>query len=132
MAAMVQVDDQTYRSLEFAARIGNISTGAVVAKLVAAASLPEPAKAAADVSGASVPVFVTYEGHRTDAAYDRQTKRIDVTSGPLAGRSFKTPTGAARAIVGHYKPSISPNRNGWSFWTINDGTGRLLQEIRYS
>jgi hypothetical protein len=132
MAATVEVDDQTLRSLEFAARISNISTGEVVARLVAAASMPEPVKAAAEGADASVPVFVTYEGHRTDAAYDRLTKRIDVTSGPLRGRSFKTPTGAARAVVGHYKPSISPNRNGWSFWTINDGTGRLLQEIRHS
>lgn len=57
-------------------------------------------------------VYADYDGHRTHASYDPDTTRIDVTFGPLAGRSFKTPTGAARAVVAHYKPGISPNRNG--------------------
>ncbi|MDQ1308039.1 MAG: hypothetical protein QG671_3873, partial [Actinomycetota bacterium] len=25
---------------------------------------------------------------------------------------------------------VSPNRNGWSFWILDDGTGRFLQSIR--
>ncbi|MFJ3990239.1 hypothetical protein ACIPWY_16535 [Streptomyces sp. NPDC090032] len=59
-----------------------------------------------------VGVYVDYEGHRTRGSYDRDTKRIDITSGPLAGQSFKSPTGAARAVVAHYKPDVNPNRNG--------------------
>lgn len=134
MTATIEVDEQTYRSLEFAARISNTTAGEVVARLVAAASMPEPAPPA---GGDSQPpkglaVYADYDGHRTHASYDRDTTRIDVASGPLAGLSFKTPTGAARAVVAHYKPGISPNRNGWSFWTLDDGSGRLLQSIRRS
>ncbi|GAA4197627.1 hypothetical protein [Microbispora amethystogenes] len=77
-----------------------------------------------------VAVYVDYEGHRTQGIYDRATTRIDIISGPLAGRSFKTPTGAARAVVAHYKPGVSPNRNGWAFWMLDDGSGRFLQSIR--
>lgn len=79
-----------------------------------------------------VGVYVDYEGHRTRGSYDRDTKRIDITSGPLAGQSFKTPTGAARAVVAYYKLDVNPNRNGWSFWLLDDGSGGLLQSIRHS
>lgn len=134
MTATIEVDEQTHRSLEFAARISNTSAGEVVARLVAAASMPEQTPSATERSETStgVAVYAVYDGHRTHASYHSDTTRIDVTSGPLAGRSFKTPTGAARAVVAHYKPGISPNRNGWSFWTLDDGSGQLLQAIRRS
>lgn len=134
MSTTIEVDEQTYRSLEFAARISNTTAGEVVARLVAAASVPEPVPVTGTNSETpkGVAVYADYDGHRTHASYDRDTTRVDVTSGPLAGRSFKTPTGAARAVVAHYKPGISPNRNGWSFWTLDDGSGRLLRALRRS
>ncbi|WP_055483191.1 hypothetical protein [Sphaerimonospora mesophila] len=132
MPETVEVDEQTYRSLEFAARMSGCTAGEVVARLVAAASMPPPAKEESEQREAAsdVAVYADYEGHRTQGKYDQRTTRIDITSGPLAGRSFKTPTGAARAVVAHYKPGVSPNRNGWSFWMLDDGSGRFLQSIR--
>lgn len=134
MTATIDVDDQTYRSLEFAARVGNTTAGEIVARLVAAATTPEPTRSTTEKREDSkgVAVYAVYDGHRTQASYDSDTTRIDVTSGPLASRSFKTPTGAARAVVAHYKPDVSPNRNGWSFWILDDGSGRPLQAIRRS
>lgn len=38
--------------------------------------------------------------------------------------------GAARAVMAHYKPRVSPNCNGWSFWVLDDGSGKHLQCIR--
>ncbi|MCF3962874.1 hypothetical protein [Streptomyces fuscigenes] len=132
----IEVDEQTYRSIEFAARMSNATASEVVARLVRAASAP-PSVSAATSEGGAVPapkigVYVDYEGHRTHGSYDPETKRIDITSGPLAGQSFKTPTGAARAVVIHYKPEVNPNRNGWSFWVRDDGSGEVLQTIRHS
>jgi hypothetical protein len=133
VTASIEVDEQTYRSLEFAARISNITSGEVVARLVKAASIPQTAAATPTTPGTrgKVAVYGDYEGHRTHGSYDRDTSRIDISSGPLAGQSFKTPTGAARAVVSHYKPDVSPNRNGWSFWVLDDGSGRFLQSIRH-
>ena len=132
MSPTIEVDEQTYRSIEFAARMGSTTAGEVVARLVRSASVPD-ATSKEDAEGESeVGVYVDYEGHRTRGSYDRDTKRIDITSGPLAGQSFKTPTGAARAVVAHYKPDVNPNRNGWSFWLLDDGSGGLLQTIRHS
>ncbi|MGO4613395.1 hypothetical protein AB4305_04425 [Nocardia sp. 2YAB30] len=135
MSATIEVDDRTYRSLEFAARMSGSTPGDVVAKLVADASIPIPTtsvEAEKTKTTIKVSVYADYEGHRTHGSYDRNTTRIDITSGPLAGRSFKTPTGAAGAVVAHYKPTVSPNRNGWSFWILNDGSGKSLQSIRHS
>ncbi|OLT09041.1 hypothetical protein BJF78_06365 [Pseudonocardia sp. CNS-139] len=110
------------------------TAGEVVAQLVAAASMPPPvAKEDSEqqrTTLSGVAVYVDYEGRRTQGRYDPRTTRIDITTGPLSGQSFKTPTGAARAVVAHYKPDVSPNRNGWSFWLLDDGSGRFLQSIR--
>ncbi|WP_045875876.1 hypothetical protein [Pseudofrankia sp. DC12] len=136
MSYSVEVDDQTYRSLALAARIGGCTTGEVVARLVAETSMPTlPASTEAEGKQHSktadvVAVYADYEGHRTQGRYDLKTSRIDITSGPMRGQSFKSPTGAARAVVAHYKPSVSPHRNGWSFWVLDDGSGRFLQSIR--
>ncbi len=131
MTEAVEVDERTYRSLEFAARVSGCTAGEVVARLVAAASMPSSKEEPEDGEGASsVAVYADYEGHRTHGRHDPKTTRIDITSGPLTGCSFKTPTGAARAVVAHYKPGVNPNRNGWYFWSLDDGSGRLLQSIR--
>lgn len=134
MAHTLEIDEVTYRSLEFAARMANSTASKVVAKLVEQASIPQPAPGPDSTSATrnQIAIFADYEGHRTLALYDPDTTRIDVTGGPLQGTSHKTPTGAARAVVAYYKPKINPNRNGWSFWTIDDGSSRLLQSIRKS
>lgn len=134
MTATIELDDRTYRTLEFAARMSNTTAGQVVARLVEQGSMPQPAVCPADepTSNGALAVYADYDGHRTRAMYDPETTRIDITSGPLQGTTYKTPTGAARAVVGHYKPRINPNRNGWSFWTLDDGAGLLIQSIRRS
>jgi hypothetical protein len=133
MFEMIEVDAMTCRSLEFAARMSGCTVGEVVARLVAEASMPTPStkeNSEHPEGGNDVAVYADYEGHRTQGRYDPRTTRIDITSGPLAGRSFKTPTGAARAVVAHYKPTVSPSRNGWSFWMLGDGSGNFLQSVR--
>jgi hypothetical protein len=134
MVATVEVDENTLRSLEFAARVAGTTPGRVVARLVETASKPwsnsgQPLEQS-DVS-THLGVFADYQGHRTHGQYDRITGRIDIASGPLSGHSFKSPTGAARAVIRLYKPGINPNRNGWSFWMLDDGSGKPLQSIRW-
>jgi hypothetical protein len=38
--------------------------------------------------------------------------------------------GTARAVMEHFKPGVSPNRNGWSFWVLDDSSRKLLQSPR--
>lgn len=131
MGYTVELDEGTYRSVELAARIAEVTMGQVVARLVAESGAPRPGSGAADDGSDTVDVYNDYEGHRTHARFDRRTHRIDVVSGPLSGRSFKSPSGAAIEVVRHYKPEVNANRNGWTFWLLDDQSGHPLQSMRH-
>jgi hypothetical protein len=131
MARTIEVDHETYLRLTFAANATNSTPGSILAGLVDAA-ISEATRSATDTTPSPPPVSVygDYAGNRTHGQYDTDTTRIDITSGPLAGRSFKTPSGAAKAVIGHYNPAVIPIRTGWLFWVLDDGTRRRLQSIR--
>jgi hypothetical protein len=125
--ATIEVDDSSKRTLSFAARMANVTEGEIVRRLIADSSLaaeePNPG-----LKG--VPIYADYEGHRTRALYFAPA-RVEIVDGPLKGKSFKTPTGAARAVVRHYNPRVHDNRNGWGFWQLDNGGPRVwLQSIR--
>ncbi|WP_380279024.1 hypothetical protein [Kitasatospora purpeofusca] len=130
----VEVDIQTARALEFAARMAGITPGQVVARLVQEASpvhtreaIPTESRPTGDKR---VAIHAQYEGFLTEALFDPVTGRVDITSGPLKGTSHRTPSSAARAIINHHNPKVSGARNGWSFFSLSDGSGRPLQTIR--
>lgn len=123
----VKLDDKTGQTLQFAANIAGISVAEVVARLVRESALPR-VELAAEASGL-IAIHADYEGFRSNAFFDPQTERVQFVEGPLAGQSFKSPSGAARAVVSHYKPQVDSNRNGWGFWVVSQ-TGEWLQSIR--
>ena len=125
----IEVDRSTARSLEFAASIAGVTAGEVVARLVAQSSMPK--EAATGSAPGKIAIHADYEGIRSNALFDAETERVDFVEGPLAGKSFKSPSGAAVAVVKHYKPDVDPNRNGWGFWTVTE-TGEWLQALRRS
>jgi hypothetical protein len=82
-----------------------------------------------DESG-GIRVYADYDGRRTHGVFDPVTTRIDITSGPLTGKHYKTPSSAARAVVEEARPAVNANRNGWHFWVVDYGSRRLLQSCR--
>lgn len=133
MTPTIEVDEATYRSLELAARLTGVSVGGVVSRLVAnAVESPQEKVGGGESRPGKVAVYADYAGVRTHGEFESSTSRIEITSGPLAGKAFGTPSQAAVAVVQHYKPDIDPNRNGWTFWVLDDGSGNRLQTIRYS
>ncbi|MFE7673642.1 hypothetical protein ACFU5N_15675 [Streptomyces albidoflavus] len=132
---LVPLDPATGSKVDLLARAWNATPGEVVRRLVehfesSPAPLPEdPAvAAAASAPGQSVPVHVFYAGQRVSGVYDRKNRSLTIPHGPGAGR-HKTPSGAASAVLQALRPDVRPNRNGWSFWTV-DETGELLQSLR--
>jgi len=109
--------------------MANLTEGGIIRRLIAASTLPEDDSAQPADHG--VAVYADYEGHRVRARYF-EPARVEIIDGPLAGQSFKTPTGAARAVIRHYNPGINDNRNGWAFWQIDNESGvrTSLQSIR--
>lgn len=125
----IEVDDATYRALELAAHLTGGTPGSVVETLVANASAPRPTPApVADTD--KCPIYADYNGERFRGLFDSTTKSIRLTSGKLAGGRYKSPSAAARAVVESERPDVDSNRNGWTFWTLDDGTGRQLQSLR--
>jgi hypothetical protein len=76
-----------------------------------------------------IAVHAIYAGTRTEGSYDPRTQSLTITTGPLAGQAFSTPSGAAVALVATLSPDVNPNRNGWSFW-VQSANGERLQAIR--
>ncbi|WNO71518.1 MULTISPECIES: hypothetical protein [unclassified Streptomyces] len=80
--------------------------------------------------GGRIGVHVRYAGHRVPGAYDAESESVEILTGPAAGR-YKSPSGAATAVIQAFKPGVAPHRNGWSFWIV-DATGARLQSLRGS
>ena len=119
--ATIEVDEAVKRTVSFAARMADVTEGEIVRRLIAASSLEATER---DPRQEGVPIYADYEGHRTRALYFAPA-RVEIVDGPLEGRSFRTPTGGARAVVRHYNPSVNDNRNGWAFWQYEEGGKRL-------
>jgi hypothetical protein len=123
------VADDVYEQVLLLSRAWAVAPGEVIRRLLAEFSKggeQEPLQ-----RGSEVAVHAIYAGKRTDGSYDPATKSLTITTGPLTGRSFKSPSGAAVALVAALNPSVHPNRNGWWFWMRSD-TGELLKTIRNS
>ncbi|MFD2466227.1 hypothetical protein [Amycolatopsis silviterrae] len=123
------VADAVHERIELLAAAWRTTEGDVVKRL-----LEEFARASRQASGGprldgNVDVHVIYAGQRVEGVYDRDTMRIDITTGVLVGKSFNRPSSAAIAVVEAYKPGINPNRNGWDFWVVTE-TGKPLRSIR--
>ena len=124
----INVTDGVHERVALLARAWGVSEGEAIRRLLdefvrsnQRVTAPEP--------DTEIPVHAVYEGNRIDAIYHPKTKRVDVVTGVLAGQSYKSPSGAAIAVVRAHKPNVHPNRNGWTFWTITK-SGDLLQTIR--
>lgn len=128
----IDVDAETASAIHFAANVANVSPQEIVRRLV---KLHTTSRGPAADSGPSsaeaqgVPVHIDYEGVRTEGVFDPRTHGLKVTTGRLAEQSWKSPSGAACAVIADLNPKVKPNRNGWSTWIVSE-TGRLLQSIR--
>jgi hypothetical protein len=128
----VEIDQQTDDYLTLAARVAGITKGQVVAQLIALArsSPDEDASSRGEPQIRTVAIHADYDGQLTNATFYRGLGRITITDGPLAGRSYKTPSEAARDVVAQRNPNIAANRNGWAFWLLSENNAPL-QTIRY-
>ncbi|MFD7729772.1 hypothetical protein ACFV6F_05220 [Kitasatospora phosalacinea] len=124
----VTLDEATYGQVRLLARAWAVSEGEAIRRLVKHFdSTPSPSEPA-EVSSNLLAVHADYESNRVKGFYDPVTRSVEISSGPAAGR-YKSPSGAAAAILRAYNPRVAPHRNGWSFFVV-DETGELLQSVR--
>ena len=128
----IDVDEQTFEVIRLAALVAGVSEAEVVARAVRA--MP---KGRGDVPTvpvdpwSDVEIYAVYQGRRVEAKFLPATRRVTMTSGPLAGRSFRTPSTAAAAVVADVNPDRGSPTNGWRFWRVV-ATNAHLDSIRSS
>ena len=122
------VTDEVYQQITLLARAWSISANEVIARLLR--DFREIQAETTPAKPEQVAVHAIYAGTRTEGLYDPVAQSLTITTGPLAGRAFSKPSGAAVALVAALRPDVHPNRNGWSFW-VDSRSGRRLQAIRY-
>lgn len=125
----VQVSAGALARIRLLQKVWQATEAAVIDQLLDAFAEPQPTPAHQQRDRNEVEVHATYEGQFIKGTFDLRTRGLRVDEGPLAGRSFKSPSGAAMAIVREVKPDVHNNRNGWTFWTVTD-TGYPLQSMR--
>lgn len=124
----IHLPESVHDQIRLLASVWNIAEPAVVERLLddlktkrePAGEAPQPRRLA---------VYGVYGGQRIEGTFDPTTEHMKIISGPMAGREFRSPSGAARAVVIETNPTVHPNCNGWDFWTVA-ATGRTLQSVR--
>src|SRR5205809_209920 len=112
----IEVSDEVYAHIALLSAAWHTTPGEAVTRLIYDLTTPgtEPS------DSQPVAVHSIYAGTRTDATFDPATRVVTITSGPLSGRRFTSPSGARTAVVRLLNPSVSPIGNGWHFWIITD------------
>ncbi|MER8267958.1 hypothetical protein ABT007_27585 [Streptomyces griseus] len=128
MPKNITVDDVTHTQITLLARAWDVTPGEAVRRLVDHFQRPSPASAPSAPASNRVAVHAIYDGVHVPGLYDPATQALTITEGPAAG-TYRTPSGAASAVLQALKPHVKPNRNGWGFWALDD-SGELLQTLR--
>jgi hypothetical protein len=122
----LHVETEVHQQVALLARSLGITPGQAIAHLLDLyVQSPPGAPAHTDTL---TPVYAVYEHRRIEGYFDRSTGTLSIPAGPGAGQ-YKTPSGAANAVIAELRPQVSPTRTGWRFWRIS-GTGAYLVSIR--
>ena len=142
MTPTIDVSDADFGALGVLAKVFGTDRAGAVSRLVEGfageADLDDPdlpeTKAASPKTlpdpDDDVELHASYKGQHVTALLGKPTNSVTITSGPLEGEVFKTPSAAARAFVGLVDPTVNPHRNGWGFWVVT-ATGEPAQSVRY-
>ena len=130
----IEVSDQAYDKISFAAAIAGISIAVTVDRMVdRATAVPTTSSrghgAVADPD--EIAVSVTYRGQHVEGFLNPKTERLRVTDAPIAElvRTYRTPSQAAVETVKALNPARQhPATNGWRFWV--DSQGQLIDRYR--
>jgi hypothetical protein len=127
----ISVSPSTYSHITLLSSAWSVPDDQVVARLLEAFQDGRRGEQPNQRNPDELLVSASYAGVNVNGIFHLSSGRLEVLDGPVAGRSFKTPSGAACAVVQVLNPRINPNRNGWTFWRDEEGD-TLLVHRRYS
>jgi negative regulator of replication initiation len=125
----IELDDATFDYVAFAARAAGVNESEIVRRAVEALRRPATPALPAFDPWQDRRIHASYRGQRVTAIFLPATKRVTVTSEPLAGNAFGSPSAAATAVVSAFNAGRPMNRvNGLRFWQ-DDATGARLDAL---
>lgn len=125
----IQIDRSTYALLKYGAEAAGISEDEFL-RLALMTYQPMPPRDLPDDPWTPLTVHATYLKKRTDGQFVRATTRLTVTTGPLAGTTYGSPSAAAAAVIRAINPARTSGHNdGWRFWRVS-GSGEPLDVVR--
>ncbi len=124
----ISVSPNTYSQIVLLSSAWSIPEDQVVARLLEA--FQDGRRSGQTKNPDELSVSASYGGADVKGIFHFTSGRLDIVEGPAAGRKFRTPSGAACAVVQVINPRINPNRNGWTFWRDEEGK-TLLAHRRY-
>ena len=126
----IELDDETAARVRFAARVAGVSESEIVARAVRALTEEADEAAAPRDPWDAVEVFAEYADQRVEGTYVPATRRLTVTSGALAGQTFRSPSAAAGAVIAALNPARATTQaSGWRFWKVT-ATHHRLESLR--
>lgn len=131
MTEHVQADPDDAETIRFVARAAGVEEAVVVGRALRAlltAPPADPTEAADPADPASeVPIEAVYRRHLTTATYIPATGRVRITSGPLKDTAYRSPSGAATAVMQAANPDRTGSRvSGRRFWRVT-ATGERVE-----
>lgn len=135
-ASVIVLDPSTpaYREILLLAAAWNVAPAAAIGRLIDHYYLTQLGgrrHGPVELGESDVAVHRVYAGRRIEAVYHRVTGGVTVSSEPLSGRGFRSPSGARAAVVSALNPGVAPNGSGWDFWIVT-ATGKTLRSIRFA
>lgn len=125
----IDVDQPTYDAIRIAANAAGVPMGVIVARALAAFARETPPGTADPWT--EVRIYAEYLGQRVEGRFLPATRRVVLTSGPLAGRDFPSPSAAAAAVIRETNPARDARTNGWRFFHVAS-SGQHLDVLRSS
>lgn len=118
----IPVEAEIHDQVALLARAFGMTTSQTIAHLLQRYAHAEPAVPAR--TEALVPVYAIYQRKRVEGQFDRRTGALSIPAGPGAGQ-YRSPSGAAHAVITALRPAVSPIRTGWHFWRLAENGAQL-------
>lgn len=125
----ITVSKAVHDQVQLLGRAWALADGAVIERLLMEFQASDHRGSTPTLEAGEVPIYAIYQGSKTEGMFEPDTRRLRITTGPLAGQTWKSPSGAAVAVVRRANPTIRAERNGWGFWIVA-ATGEALVSLR--
>src|SRR5919198_502573 len=103
-----EINSANYQKLALAAKGAGVSVDEMLERILDVwLAQDEGPVARRSLDGEQMPVYAIYRSTRIEALFDPKTEGMTGTTAPIEGKKFRSPSGAARAVVEALNPKVN-------------------------